>query len=132
MGPSVDFCALSLSLAAFAGWTLSQFAVRRRVRWVNLLGGVGVLALFFSIVSPDDDLFQQELLRPDALSVSVSAHTRVVPGRSPADFSISAFVAAGDHVRSPRTGCSFVPDHPVTLETYFHASLSIHSPPTAS
>jgi len=54
MGPAVNICALSLGLAAFAGWTLFQFAVPRRVGWVNLLGGVSILAPFFSILSPDD------------------------------------------------------------------------------
>ena len=74
MVPAVNICALSLGLAAFAGWTLSQFAVPRLVGRVDLLGGVGILALFFSIVSPDD----------------------------------------------------------VELEMYFHAPISIHSPPIAS
>ena len=54
MGPSVNICALSLGLAAFAGWTLFQFAVPRRVGWVNLLGGVSILVPFFSILPPDD------------------------------------------------------------------------------
>ena len=54
MGPVVNICALLVGLAVLAAWTLSQFAVPRRVGWVNLLGGMGILALFFSIVSPDD------------------------------------------------------------------------------
>jgi len=55
MWSAVNICALSLSLAAFTGWTLFQFAAPRRVGWVNLLGGVSILALFFvSIVAPDD------------------------------------------------------------------------------
>jgi len=49
MGPGGNICALLVGLAAFAGWTLSRFTVPRRVGWVNLLGGVGILALFFSI-----------------------------------------------------------------------------------
>ena len=53
MRSGVNICALLVGLAAFAGWTLSRFTVPRRVRWVNLLGGVGILALFFSIVSPE-------------------------------------------------------------------------------
>jgi peptidoglycan/LPS O-acetylase OafA/YrhL len=57
----ITICALSAGLAALAGWTLSRSTVPRHIGWVNLLGGVGILALVFSIVSPDDDGFQQEL-----------------------------------------------------------------------
>jgi hypothetical protein len=133
MGPGVNICALSVGLAAFAGWTLSRFtAMPRRVGWVNLLGGVGILALFFSIVSPDDDGFQQELIRPATPSVRVSAHTRVAPRRSPANLSINAFVEAEDPIRVPKTGRSFVRDQPLELDTHFHAPIPIHSPPVAS
>jgi hypothetical protein len=52
MGVWRNICALLAGLAAFAGWTLSCFTVPRRVGWVNLLGGVGILALFFSIYLP--------------------------------------------------------------------------------
>jgi hypothetical protein len=55
MGLGVNICALLVGLAAFAGWTPSRFTAPWRVGWVNLLGGMGILALFFSIVSPDDD-----------------------------------------------------------------------------
>ena len=132
MESAANICALLLGLAAFAGWTLPRFGVPRRVGWVNLLGGAGILALFFSFVSPDDDVFQQELIRPASSSVSVSAHSRVVPRRSLADLSINAFVAAGDPIRAPRTGRSLVADQPLALGTYFHAPISIHSPPVVS
>ena len=132
MGSAVNISASSLGLAAFARWTLSRFTLPRRADWVNLLGGVGILAVIFSVISPDDDLFQQELLRPTTLSLRVSAHTRVVPRRSPADLSINAFGAAGDLTRDLRTGRSFVVDQPLELETYFHAPISNHSPPAAS
>jgi hypothetical protein len=52
MGPGVNICALLVGLAAFAGWTLSRFTVPRRVGWVNLLGGVDILALFFPSYLP--------------------------------------------------------------------------------
>jgi hypothetical protein len=132
MGSGANICALLLGLAAFAGWTLPRFGVPRRVGWVNLLGGAGILALFFSIVSPDNDVFQHELIRPASPSVTVSAHTRVVPRRSLADLSINAFIAAGDPIRAPRTGRSLVTDQPLELDKYFHAPISIHSPPVAS
>lgn len=132
MGSGVNICALLAGLAAFAGWTLSCLTVPRRVGWVNLLGGVGILALFFSILSPDDDGFQQELISPATPSVRVSAPTRVAPRRSPADLSINAFVEVGDPIWVPRTGRSFVMDQPLELNTHFHAPTRIHSPPVAS
>ena len=93
----VNTCALLAGLAAFAGWTLSCFTVPRRVGWVSVRGGVGILALFFSIVSPDDDYgFQQELIRPATLSVRVSAHTRAARRKSPEDLSINAFAGVGE------------------------------------
>ena len=125
MGSSENICALLMGLAAFAGWTLSRFTVPRCVSWVNLLGGVGILALFFSILSPNDDGFQQELIRPTTPSVRLSAHTKVAPRRSPADFSTNAFVEAGDPLRVPRTGRWFVRDQPLQLDTHFHAAIPI-------
>jgi hypothetical protein len=118
--------------AAFARWMLSFLTVPRRVGWVNLLGAVGVLALVFSVVSPDDDGFQQEFIHPGTPTARVPASTRVAPRRSPADLSITAFVEAGDPIRVHRRGRSFVMDHPLALDTHFRAPSPIHSPPAAS
>jgi len=130
MGLGVNICALLVGLAAFVAWTLSRFIVPRFVRWVNLLGGVGILTLFFSIVSPNDG-FQQELIRPPTPSVRLSAHTGVAPRRSPVNLSINAFVEAEDPIRVPKTSRSFVSDQPLELDTHFHAPIPIHSPPVA-
>lgn len=124
--------ALLAGLAAFPGWTLSRLAKTPRVRRVNLLGAVGILALIFSAVSPYDDAFQQELIRPGTLALRVSAHTRVAPRQSPADLSIAASVDAGDPIQIPRTGYSFLMDQPLGFDTHFHAPMPIHSPPAAS
>ena len=132
MGSGVNTCAFLAGLAAFAGWTLSCFTVPRRVGWVNLLGGVGILALFFSIVSPDDDDgFQQEWIRPATLSARVSAHTRTARRRSPADLSINAFAGVGELVWVEKTCRSFVSDQLLELNTHLHALIPIHSPPVA-
>lgn len=134
MGLSVSICALLVGLAAFAGWTLSRFTVPRRVGWFNLLRGVGILVLLFSvfsIVSPDDG-FQQELIRPATPFVRISAHTRVTPRRLPENLSIVASVVAGNSIRVPtRAGSSLVIDQPLELDTHFHAPIPIHSPPVA-
>jgi len=132
MGSGANSCALLAGLAAFAGWTLSRSTVPRRMGWVHWLGGVGILALFFSIVSPGDDTFQRELIRPATPSVTVSAHTRVGQRRLLTDLSINAFAAAGDPIRAPRTGRSFVTVQPLELQTHFQAPICIHSPPVAS
>jgi hypothetical protein len=132
MAGCVNICALLVGLAAFAGWTLSRSIVPRRMAFY-WLGGVGILALFFSIVSPDDDAFQQELIRPATPSVRVSAHTRVVSRRSLADLSIpNAFSAAGNSILAFRTGRLFIMDQPFDGLTHFQAPISIHSPPVAS
>ena len=132
MGGSQNICALLVCLAAFAGWTLFRFTVRRCVGWVNLLSGVGILALFFSIVSPEDDGFQQELIRPATPSVRVSAQTRLAPRRSPLDLAINAFVKAGNPIRVPRIGRLLVMDQSFEHDTCFHGPFPIHSPPVAS
>ncbi len=74
MGGSLNICALLVGLAAFARWTIPFSNVTRRMGLVNWLGGVGILALLFSIVSPDDDAFQQELIRPTPFRNCVFAH----------------------------------------------------------
>jgi hypothetical protein len=124
--------ALLVCLAEFAGGTLSRSTMPPRVRRVNLLGAVGILAFFFSVVSPDDDAFQQELIRLGTPTVTLSAHTRVAPRRSPADFSITAFADERAPFRAHRRGRSFVVDQPVALDTHFRSPIPIHSPPAAS
>src|SRR5215468_9005965 len=132
MGSGVNSFALLVGLAAFDGWTFSRFTVSRHRGWINLLGGVGVLTLFFSIVSPDDDGLQQELIRPATPSVRASTHTRVAPRRSPADLSRNAFLPVECSLRPPRTRRSFVTDQALDLDPHCDAPISIHSPPAAS
>jgi hypothetical protein len=132
MGAGVNISALIVGLTAFAGWTFLRFGVSQHRRWVTLLGGVGILALSFSVVCPDDDDFQQEWIRPATPSVRVTAHCRVAPRRSPAGLTIKAFVEAGDPTRVTGAGRSFAKDQPLELDTHFHALISIHSPPSAS
>jgi len=132
MGGSVNTYALLVGLAAFAAWTLSGFSVPRRKGWVHWLGGVGILALFFSVVSPDDDAFQQELIRPTPPSATVSSHAKVAQRGSLVNLSIKAFAAAGDPIRALRTGRLVVMDDPLDGLTHFQAPISIHSPPVAS
>ena len=148
MWTSLNTCALLVGLAAFAGWTLSRFSVPPRKGWVHRRGGVGILALFFSIVSPevviigpgpdgvfgtsDDDTFQLQFIRPATPSVTISAHTRVAQRRSLTDLWINAFVATGDPILAPRTGRAFVADRPLEHQAHFRAPISIHSPPLVS
>ena len=132
MGGSENICALLVGLAAFAGWTISRSTVTRRRGWVNWLGGVGILALFFSIASPDDDAYQQELIRLAPPSVTVSSHTEIAQQGSLADLSIYAFAATGHPIRALRTGRSAVMDQPLDRVTHYQAPILIHSPPIAS
>ena len=124
--------ALFVCLADFAGWSVSRFTVPQRLRWVNLLGAVGIVAFFFSVVSPHDDAFQQELIRLRTPAVRVPAHTRVGSRRSLADLSITAVEGPGDPIQVPRTGHLFVIDQPLEFDAHFLAPTPIHSPPAAS
>lgn len=127
----VDSGALLIGVAAFAGWTLFRFSMTRRMGWINWLGGVGVLALFFSVASPDDDAFQQELITPTS-SALVCSHTRIAQRGSLAELSNNAVAVAGDPIRALRTGRPIVMDHPLDRLTHVKAPISIHSPPIAS
>jgi len=132
MAGSVNIAALLVGLAGVAGWTLCRSIVPRSMAWVHWLGGVGILALFFSIVSPDDDAFQQELIRPTPSSATVSSHTKIArPGRL-GDLSINAFAAAEDPILPLKTGRSVVMDQPLDRLTHLRAPVLIHSPPIAS
>jgi hypothetical protein len=131
MGASVNTFALLVGLAAFAGWTLSRSTVPRRMGWVNWLGGVGILALFFSIVSPDDDASQQELIRPTPPSATVSSHTKIAHRESLVNLSINASAAVGDPIRALATGRSVDMDQPLEGQSHFQAPIPIHSPPIA-
>lgn len=131
MGSGVNICAFLAGLAAFAGWTLSRLRVLPRVGWADLLGVAGIFALFFSIISPDDGGFQQELIRVAIPFVRVSAHTRVSPRQWPTNLSINAFAEAGGLIRVPTAGRSVVMDQPLEFQTHFHAPIPIHSPPVA-
>ena len=128
----VNIRVLLVGLTAFAGWALSRFSAPRQEGWANLLGGMGVLALLFSIASPDDDGFQQELIRPATPSVRVSAQTRLAPRRSPADLAINAFVKTGNPIRVPRISRLLVMDQSFEHDRCCHGPFPIHSPPVAS
>ncbi len=77
MGGSLNTCALLVGLAAFARWAISCSSVTRRMGRLHWLSGVGILAFLFSVVSPDDDAFQLELIRPTPPSATVSSHTKI-------------------------------------------------------
>ena len=130
MGDTVNIVALLVGLVAFACWTLYYSTVTRRVGWLRWLGGVGILALFFSVVSPDDDAFQQELIRPT--SPTLSAHTRIGPQGPVVHLSINASAAAEGAILAFRTGRFFIMEQPFDGVTHFQAPTSIHSPPITS
>jgi hypothetical protein len=131
MGPRVNGCALLAGLAAFAGWTLSRSTVPRGIYWVDLVGGLGILALVFSIVSPNDGS-QHELISPATPYVRVSEHTKVGPRRSLAGSPINAFAGAGDPILVLRTDRLVVMGQLFVRVTRFQAPIWIHSPPIAS
>jgi len=126
---SQNIFALIVGLAACAGWTIFGSTVTRRMRWVSWLGGAAILALLFSLVSPDDDALQQELLRPRSPSATASSHTKVAQRGLLADLSVNAF-AAEDPIPDLRRHHLVVLDQPFDRLTHFQAPISVHSPPT--
>jgi hypothetical protein len=98
-----NICSLWMG-PAFAGWTLSGFTVARQVGRIHSLGGVSILAFFFSILSPNDGGFQQELIRLSNPFVRVSAHTRVALRRWLASLPLKVFIEAGDLIGVSRMG----------------------------
>jgi len=96
---------------------------------VNILGGVGILAVFFSVLSPSDDLFQQELIRPTTALVRASAHAGVVLRRLGVHLSNDGFVAPGHFIRVSRGDSLIAIEKSLALDVDFHAAILIHSPP---
>jgi hypothetical protein len=131
MGATANLWALLVSVAAFAAWTLSRFTLSRNRSWSNFLGAMGILALFFSAVSPDDDGFQQVWIH-SSTSVRVSAHARVILRRSPARSAASAMPPTVDSLLVNNMGPAF---GAISLLSSIHISTdrpSIHSPPQPS
>ena len=128
MGPVANSCGLLLGLA-FALWTFFRLPRVESSKLVNLLGSAGILGLIFSVVSPDDDLIQKELICPAGQSVRVLPCSRTVPRRQLAAFSIDTLAVAAHPVLVPRAGCSFVTHQCLDLGTHFATSILIHSPP---
>jgi hypothetical protein len=129
MGGNLNIWASLVGLAASVCWTISCSTVVRRTGWVHWVGGVGILALVFCVVSPDDDAIQQELIGPTPPSTTVSSHTKIAQRESLVDFSIHALAAAGDPILALRTGHLVVMDQPIDRASHFQARISIHSPP---
>ena len=147
MGASLNICALLVGLAVLSGRAISRSSVPLRKGWFHRLDGVGILALFLFIVSPeliigpgpdgvfgtsDDDRFQQQLIRPRTRCVITSTHTRASQRRSLTNLWMNASGATGDPVLAARTRRSSAADRPLERPTFFQAPVAIHSPPIAS
>ena len=132
MGATLNIFALLLGLAALAGWTMYCCAVTRRLGWFRWLRGVGFLALFFSVVSPDDDAFQQELNRPTPPCRIVAAQTKIGRRGPVLHLSINSSAAAWGPIPAFRTGRLLVMDQLFDARTHFEGPTLIHSPPVAA
>src|SRR6185437_5975156 len=67
---------LLLGLVFFAFWISVNFMRRLPRQLIFCLGGLGIFALTFSALSPNDDLLQRDLIHPAARSVNVARHVR--------------------------------------------------------
>jgi len=131
MATVANLWGLILGVVAFAFWTFSRLPRPHGRGPTNVLGGLGIVALIFSTVSPDDDLFQKELIRPAAESVNVASCMRAVPRRPFAAFSINPLAVAVDPVLAPRTDRLLVTDQRLHLAPHSATLVLIHSPPSS-
>jgi hypothetical protein len=129
MASIANLCGLLLGVAVFAFWIASRSTRPLGRGMANVLGGLGIVALIFSAVSPDDDLFQKQWIRPENKSVNAARCIKVAPRRQFPAFSITALAVAADPVLVPRTGRSFMTDNSLHLELHSATTVLIHSPP---
>jgi hypothetical protein len=126
MGPNAILGGLLFRAAAYLGWSLDWLSSLQKPRWISWFGALCIIALLSSVVSPNDDLFQQELFRPTASALRDCAHGRPVPTHPRSVLSVSLFTASkgrvpGIHLFSP-------PDQP-EFEMCRTLRISTHSPP---
>ena len=130
MASIANLCGLLLGVVVFAFWISCRSTRPLGRGMANVLGGLGIVALIFSAVSPDDDLFQKQLIRLENKSVNAARYIRVVPRRQFAAFSINALAVAAVAVLVSRTGRLFITDNSLHLEPHSAATVLIHSPPS--
>jgi hypothetical protein len=129
MAPIANLCGLLLGVVVFAFWTSCRSTRPLGRGSANVLGGLGIVALIFSTISPDDDLFQKQI-RPEDKFVNLAPSIRALPRRQFAAFSINAVAVAADPVLVPRTGRLFISDKRLHLEPHSATTVLIHSPPS--
>jgi hypothetical protein len=129
MWPVANVCGLLLAVLTLALWVLSRPTLSRRHRLVSLLGGIGIFALVFCAISPDDDLFQQELIRPQAQCTRLSAFAKLAPKRPCTGFWMGVCVRAEYPALFPGTGRFRIGDQLPNIAAQLASSTSIHSPP---
>jgi hypothetical protein len=121
---------LLVGLAFFAFWIRVTFTRRLQRQLIFCLGGLGIFALTFSALSPNDDLLQRDLIHPAARSLNVARHVRAVPRRPLGTVPIDTPVAQG---HEPTTREPIVVDHGCQhIRTLLAIPASIHSPPLTS
>jgi len=124
---------LLLGLVFFAFRIRVSFTRRLPRQLTFCLGGLGIFALTFSALSPNDDLLQRDLIHPAARSLNVARHVRAVPRRPLGTVRIDTPVAQGHRVSQPTTREPIVVDHGRQhIRTLLAIPASIHSPPLTS
>jgi len=119
-----------LGLAFFAFWIRVIFTRRLSPQLTFCLGGLGILALTFSALSPNDDLLQRDLIHSAARCLNVARDARAVSRRLLGTLSIDTLVVQAHRVSQPTTQETIVVDHGRHhSRTLLAIPASIHSPP---
>lgn len=130
MGTFANVGFLLLGLAVSAVWMRAIFPLGLRRHCIgNLLGGVGIFALTFSAISPDDDLLQPELIRPAAQSSNVLRPVRVPRTDLIGAFPVIAPSSPALPVRPDMPGKDSSALKHVHRRMLHITSVSIHPPP---
>jgi hypothetical protein len=121
---------LLLGLAFFALWIRVTFTRHLCRQLMFCLGGLGIVALTCSALSPNDDLLQRDLIHPAARSLNVARHVRTVLPRRPLGALSIDTLAQAHRVSLPTTREMIAVEHRRHhLRTLLAIPASIHSPP---
>jgi len=121
---------LLVGAGVLVAWSQADDASRKsHTRAVRLLGALGILAFTFSIVSPDDDLLQQEVGRPSPQDARIVRTIRPVLRGCISTLSAAVLCTPAHPLLPPRTVGIQIGRKRCRVSARFVTPTCIHSPP---